>query len=201
MTSSVSDSRLMAGFGFDEQDLAANRAGRITEWQMQLMRQERAEVNRKTLGCLGGFLAISVFYAVIGLMNDGRIPNPSSGFRANVDVVLFVFILAIVVVLVLAILIGGGKRASRDWSQRIAEMTEGSIELSAANANKDNCLAKINGKTFGISKPSYEALQALHTSEGANVIYRVYYAPGSWKILSIEKGTDERGQAWESSRA
>jgi hypothetical protein len=182
---------LMAAFGFDEHDLEVNRSGRITPGQMSWLSQERAATRQTTLGCLGGLLAVSAFYIFIGLMNNGRIPSPSRHIGGSASVNWFVAILAIVVVVVLALIAVSGRRAARDWTEGKAELVEGLIEVSTVDSRKGSFSARINDKTFSISKEAHDAIMALHNSDGAEVIYHVYYAPGNWKILSIEKWIPE----------
>ena len=71
-------------------------------------------------------------------------------------------------------------------------MIEGRIELNVINANNDSYTAKINSKTFNLSRAGYDALRELVLTDGAQVVYRVYYAPGNSKILSLEKRVGER---------
>lgn len=191
MSFSPADPRLMQGFNFDEQDLMANRAGRITQRQMGWLKHERAQVKKQTWGCLGGLLAVSAFYILIGLINNGRIPTPSPRIGGDVGVNWFVAALVIVTVGIALLLYISDRRTSRDWTLGRAEVLEGRVEVSVVAANKDIYSVKINGKTFNISKSGYDALTALHEAEGAEAVYRVYYAPGSWKILSMEKRAGE----------
>ena len=181
------DPRMMQGFGFDEADLAANRAGRISERQLHQLARERADLNKKMWGCLGGLLVPSGILILIALMTNGRVPNPSPVIGGSVGLGSFVLVVAIMVAGVAAFIIFTGRRASRDWKEGRAEAIEGIVKLDVVNTKTDHYIAKINGKTFNISKLDYDALNEQRKTDGAEAVYRVYYAPGNQKLLSIEK--------------
>ncbi len=147
---------------FAPDDLAANRAGRLSDAQRALLRARQRDIIRPPLLTLGIFAALLFASRLLPTTNDGG----------------FALVLALGGV-VLALFV---PPAIRDWQDLRADLEAGEVlsVTGSAAANEDSVLLlEVGGQSFRVSR---EVLLALD----ADPVYAVYYTARSRVVLAIE---------------
>jgi hypothetical protein len=184
----LTNADLMAIFNFTEDDLEANRAGRISQAQADRLRRESkiaftcAMLVTSAFTCLG-FLVVTAAYS-------GN-PVPGLGSANAPGIILIVF-----VVLVGMVFFPGVTRwntTRNDVQKRIAASTEGIAKARRiSNWIATSYVIEVNSNQITVSLFAYDALKKRHADDLERLTSRVYYAPQSKKALSMEvRGTSE----------
>ena len=160
------EDRIMDVFAFDENDLEANQAGHLSQQQMVRLKKarNRAISTFALLAMLFGFLAIIIVAA--GFQASGILPPLAAGLLA-----------------VLAIYAIFGRNAQallKDMRTNQVALAEGRVDLSLnALQNTAEYFLRVENMRFTIKQ------NAFLTFKNGDP-YRIYYAPRSKRILSVE---------------
>jgi hypothetical protein len=164
------EDHLMQAIGFDEADLEANRAGQLT--YRQLNRLKSASV----LATLGW--GISALVAAVGLMILLLMTQSIEKFPADVTFLLVASGGGVIGGLILYFGLKA-KRLSTDLREKRLTAVEGRIDLSLTGGQYTSYTIRVADLHFPAKK---EAFLAFKNGDP----YRIYYAPHTKRILSVE---------------
>ena len=154
---------LMTAIRFDEDDLAANASGTFSAGQLLAFKNRRA-AQTSVVTLLGVIIALIMLLVAVNVAN----------------VLLLLLILAVFFI-GFALLIGGipTLQITRDLQQGVRAV-EGRVELDMTSSqNGTFYVMKVEGKKFKVMKPTFLAFKNGDP-------YRIYYAPYTDTILSVE---------------
>lgn len=160
---------LMSAFYFDAQDLAANQAGKYSDWQVNRL---RAEVRRAVSA-----LAILLFgsaVVVAGGLSLGAARPQSAGFAVT-----FIALLLLVGIFISYYWLKN-QDAAADLRQHQVSTVVGRVALSATSSGEGvrRYVARIDKLRFTLKQQEFLAFKNGDP-------YRIYYAPQSKRILSL----------------
>jgi hypothetical protein len=175
----LTNADLMAIFNFTEDDLAANRAGRMSARQATRLQSDYKNVAIRSVlvvsifSCLG---CVSLTAALIGKSLPG-IGDAGSAL-------MMVAVIAIVVFVTIAI---QQTKTQFDLKQRAVTYVDGGLKLKLVPAKAALYYkVEVASKTFDISREVFDTLYTYHKIDLEQRLYRVYYAPETKKLLSAE---------------
>lgn len=160
------EDRIMDVFAFDEDDFNANQAGHLSRRQISSLKsaRNRSVTTFALLSVLLGFLAIVIVAA--GFQTVGILPPLLAGFLT-----------------VLAMYAVFGRNAQsllKDMNENRVAVVEGRVDLSLnALQNTAEYFLRVENMRFTIKQ------NAFLTFKNGDP-YRIYYAPRSKRILSVE---------------
>jgi hypothetical protein len=164
-------------FDFTEDDLEANRAGRISERQIIRLTKE----NENTVGCS---IVVILGFAIFGAIAFFAKLSPQTGRDSNPNTVLLIFGAGAIMVLLIAFL--AYTKTQSDINNRIVTSIEGEIKLRMIPMKTGFMyLIQIGGKEFVISDYAYSVLNSDYQSDLEYMPFRLYFASDSRKILSV----------------
>jgi hypothetical protein len=163
------EDRLMAILGFDEDDLAANRAGRISLKQIARLKRKRQGFmpTPKTIVGLGAVL-VAILWGTIGVTRLSY---------ETLSTLTMTMMLFVVIALKMMEHFDG---ITADVRKETVEEVEGRVELSMQTTlNADRYFLNVDQMRFKVTQ---QALLAFKNGDP----YRIYYAPRSKQVLSVE---------------
>ncbi len=163
---------LMTAFYFDAQDLEANQAGKLTDWQRNRL---KADIRRSTSAlAIIGFGGVFVFAAGASVF----VSSPHTPAESLLPLVLIVLMIA---AFAAAYYYLRSQHASADLSQQQVGTVEGRVELKAASSGERSSAysARVGSIQFPLKQHEFLAFKNGDP-------YRIYYAPQSHRILSLE---------------
>ncbi len=165
------EERLMDVLHYDDDDLEANRAGRMTQRQIKRLNQDRILLMLLWLiPALLGVGALSLSCMVVFAVST-----------QHMDTLLFLLIIGFGVIIWLTLYFGAkSKRLVADLREQRVEEVEGRIDLSLQYGRNNIAYAvQVDDERFALKKPVFFAFKNGDP-------YRIYYAPHSKRILSVE---------------
>ena len=170
---------LMRIFDFTADDLEANRAGRLSERQAKTIKNE-SNADRLAVGC-----AINVGLLVVGLVGFFYLLHPQQLASENSLPPIIAIGIAL---LVLYLRYRSGQRyAQLDIEQRHAGKVVGTATWHMVIKQKIYIYQiTVDGKVFRVEKRTYQAFETFMNLKNKFAIFRIYFAPETARILSIE---------------
>jgi hypothetical protein len=161
-------------FHFTEEDLLANREGRLSARQAEKLRAQRQVSNR------GFWIYLLIVFGVIGffILREPGFLRPmvllSWGAAAVIGIGIFaLFILPWM------------NRYNNEWKQGRVSSAEGTGKLGKSYVRGGTIyFIRIGRQTFYITREGYEYLRQYQ--EPHNPVYRVYYTPFIRQVVSLE---------------
>jgi hypothetical protein len=162
------DSILATGIGFDETDLDANRAGHLTQNQIERL---LAESKATSQGLVGVMIFLSVIFLGIGLTG---ITDPGNSGLAWVMALVWLGMVAL-----FGSVIRDNHRVQDEIQQAQVEAVQGPVQCYTGGKNgRYNC--RVGDLVFSsIRQEVYIAFRHLD-------VYTIYYLPRSKRIVAAE---------------
>lgn len=160
----------MNDFGFTEADLQANREGRMTEGQIEMLKQKSQQ--QILLGVAG---------AVIGIVLLAFISRPPDNFLLKA-LALFLWVWA------MCAAYAGYRWLQTDIESGIADSISGqaALRVSRSGRNSRSYHLAVSGKAFHINRAKYQVLDRyLHANTSRD--FTIYFTPTANVLLSIEE--------------
>jgi hypothetical protein len=171
----MDNSNLKSVFRFNDEDLDANRNGYMTKRQRVRLRDKRWD----RIGPYAGFAALLAFMFVCSLVSSGSRTRPRQDTLSMLGLFFFIFgpMIGVLVLLAYREL----RRIKTDLYKGDISIAWGRARLDIMDGGRGPARYKLNieGIEFDISK-----MQLLTLRHGER--YRVFYAPNSKVILSVE---------------
>jgi hypothetical protein len=165
---------LMRVFKFTEEDLTANREGRLSPQQAETLRAQRQVSNR------GFWIYLLVVFGVIGffILREPGILRPMVLLSWGMACVVGIAIIAFIIVPWM-------NRYNNEWKQGRVSSAEGTGKLGKSHTRGATVyFIRIGRQTFYIPREGYEYLKRYQ--EPHNPVYRVYYTPFIRQVVSLE---------------
>lgn len=160
---------LRSAFRFDAQDLEANQAGKLTDWQRNRL---RADVRRSS--------ALLAVFAFGGLFLSGLMTLMwSSAPQATMSRLVVPLIVIAVTSLILVFYWARSQRTAADLNTQAVSVAEGRVLLKASSGQSGEYAVRIGDVQFPLKQHEFLAFKNGDP-------YRVYYTSRSKRILSVE---------------
>jgi hypothetical protein len=174
----LSSSRLMEAFSFSAQDLAANRAGAVSERQRELLDQTAR------MGSCAGRVALLIFFGLAALL--AVVPLLASADPSMDQARPFLLLTALGVACVASTFVVIGVRRAGALRHHELRVAEGVAACSSRRINHGRYMAYY--LTLGSVRLQLQS-QAQQEALRQGSLYRVYYAhyPPAHIIMSIEE--------------
>jgi uncharacterized membrane protein YcjF (UPF0283 family) len=178
----LTNTDLMQIFDFTEDDLEANRAGRISARQVDRLRR-RSKITF-TCGMLLTMAITCLGIVTVAAAYSGN-PVPGLGSADAPGIILVVFVILIGVTFVRAMTRWNTTRA--DIRKRVSTSAEGIAQAKRISSwIATSYVIEVNSRRFAVSVFAYEALKKRHAGDLERLTSRVYFAPHSKRILALE---------------
>lgn len=171
------DPDLMRIFNFTADDLEANRAGKLSERQIERLAERRNRDRRIAgIGCL--------VVIIIALWMIQMVLSPSAPENSGSTILIFLIIGGLIVGYIYL----GAMDRQTDLNRRKVESDVNEINVweSRGKWGERDYDISIYPLSYRISKSFYMDVQAYLRQKGTKNRFRVYYAPESKELLSIE---------------
>jgi vacuolar-type H+-ATPase subunit I/STV1 len=164
----------MRVFKFNEEDLTANREGRLSFGQAETLRAQRQVSNR------GFWIYLLVVFGVIGffILREPGLLRPMVLLSWGMAGVIGIAIIAFIIVPWM-------NRYNNEWKQGRVSSVEGPGKLGTGSTRTSRYyFIRVNRQTLYIPREGYEYLKRYQ--EPHNPVYRVYYTPFIKQVVSLE---------------
>ncbi len=174
----LTNADLMTIFKYTEDDLAANRTGRMSARQAERLKRENEDT---TLYGVVGILGI----ALVGCCALFAGPSPRTGAESNPGLTCLVGIVIIgFLVITLFWLL---RRTESDLKQGQVASIQGNIQYSTSGYGfRRTYLLEIDSRQLFLSHKGYYALKKYRADDLRQRICRVYYSPRAKRVLALE---------------
>lgn len=174
------DPDLMRIFDFTAADLEANRTGKMSDRQIKFLREE-SDADHIAIGC-----AVRVGLLITGLIAFYYLLQPQ-----QIALSMEAFPQIVIMTVVLAWIYWRYRSNQRANQVDLERCHAGNVEGVATwhrrlRSKRYIYQLTVDGKVFSIQKQAYDAFETFMHLKNKYMVFRIYFAPETVRILSLE---------------